>query len=193
MRDFKSFFSDIYKNNIWGGSGGGSSIENTELYRKYLERFLVDNKIKTVIDFGCGDWQSSRIINWHGIDYVGIDYVDEIVSANILKYMADNITFDYIDKIEEFFDKKADLLILKDVLQHWNNVEIDYFLGNVKNNFKYVLITNSSNQLSGGQDNPLYEGALSARFNPLKKYECQIVLEYWGGAPKEISLIKRDE
>ncbi|HAQ05822.1 TPA: SAM-dependent methyltransferase, partial [Candidatus Azambacteria bacterium] len=56
----QNVFTDIYTKRFWfGGSGSGSLVENTVSYRNFLETFISDNEIKTVLDFGCGDWQFS--------------------------------------------------------------------------------------------------------------------------------------
>ena len=151
--NYKEYFTNIYDNNIWGeGSGGGSSIESTVLYREYLQKFLKEKNISSVIDYGCGDWQSSHLINFDGIEYLGIDCVDSVIDNNTIKYSKDNIKFKVLYQLEEFFDYKADLLILKDIIQHWTNQEVDYFLPNVIKNFKYVLLNNSSHQSFDNQD-----------------------------------------
>ncbi len=51
-----SIFDEIYNKNIWGfGSGHGSLPSVTKGYRKFLENFIKDNNIKSVVDYGCGD------------------------------------------------------------------------------------------------------------------------------------------
>ena len=74
-------FDFIYSSNEWSiGSGFGSLPQTTETYRGFLQEFLARNDVRSVIDAGCGDWQFSRLIDWTGIDYLGID-----VSAVALK------------------------------------------------------------------------------------------------------------
>jgi hypothetical protein len=53
-------FIKIYNTNYWGnGSGSGSYIKNTIEYNKYIIDFIKKNKINSITDIGCGDWQSS--------------------------------------------------------------------------------------------------------------------------------------
>jgi len=137
-------FSDIIRSEKWGkgqGSGGGSSIEITKGYREFLQKFLKDKNIKTCLDFGCGDWQFSKLINWSGIKYLGLDCVQKIVEENNELYSEDNIKFQYqSDNI--LLHNNYDLLIVKDVLIHWSNSEINEFLKLVRElDFKYILIT----------------------------------------------------
>ncbi len=188
--NFKEHFTDIYDNKRWGnGSGGGSEISSTIQYREFLQNFLKEKNIKSVIDYGCGDWQSSHLIDFSGIVYLGVDCVDSVIEQNNIKYSKDNIKFIVLDDMTQFFSYTSDLLILKDIIQHWSNDDIDYFLPNVINNFKYVLINNSSHQSYDYQDEPKYNRPLSAKFQPLKKYNPEIFLEYNAYNNKEVSII----
>ena len=149
-------FDDIYKNELWGegqGSGGGSSPQITVGYRKFLQKFLKDYNIKSVIDLGCGDWQFSKLIDWSGIEYLGLDCVKTIIKDNKKKFEDNNIKFEFSEahsKIEE----TADLLIIKDVMIHWSNSEILNFYNELKktNSFKYILITNQTSNQNINED-----------------------------------------
>lgn len=183
----KDYFTQVYNKQLWGpnGSGPGSTPTNTTKYREFLQRFFKEKNIKTIIDYGCGDWQFSRLLNFDGIDYLGIDCVDKVVEDNVKLYQKNNIKFLVLNKMEEIFPYKADLLILKDVLQHWTTREIDTFFEGIRGNYKYILITNSSKMASFFRNNPL-----SAKTEPLLKYHPKIVLEYSVDTPKETSLLE---
>ena len=94
----KQVFEDIYRSAKWGTntkgdghSGTGSTAQSTLLYRTFLQQFLKDNKIRSVVDAGCGDWEFSSLLDWTGIDYKGYDIVDAVVAANTKKYAKPNI------------------------------------------------------------------------------------------------------
>ena len=141
IRTRKKVFETIYKKNIWiHGSGPGSFPENTIEYRVFLQKFLADFAIKSVVDVGCGDWQFSRFIDWSGITYTGIDIVASVIEKNNTLYKKENIRF-YHGDIVTYQPPKADLLILKDVLQHLSNKNILTILKKTKE-YKYVLIIN---------------------------------------------------
>jgi len=55
------------------GSGPGSTKEYTIQYREFLSKFIKDNKIKTILDIGCGDFQMNEHFDWIDYDYTGID------------------------------------------------------------------------------------------------------------------------
>lgn len=146
----KTAFSAIYQNGVWGKnkdglgcSGSGSTAKNTELYRIYLELFLENNQIKSVVDIGCGDWEFSQLINWNSIKYTGYDVVKSVIENNTKNYSKPSIKF----VNENFLTAdlpKADLLICKDVFQHLSNEEIMAFLPQLKK-FKHCIITNDIN------------------------------------------------
>lgn len=136
----KTIFNNIYRHNSWGGgSGPGSTIANTVQYRWFIQNFVAMNAIKSVVDIGCGDWQFSQRINWNGIRYLGLD-VSDVVLSNTRRFAADGIEFREINAISDDLPS-ADLAIVKDVLQHWNNDDIIKFLPKLEN-FKTALITN---------------------------------------------------
>lgn len=188
MQTHKEIFTEIYDTNVWGGSGGGSMPSVNQEYIKLLEGFVRTNQVKTVIDFGCGDWQFSQFIDWGETHYIGIDCVQSVIDENFRKFSAKNIDFFCSDELNMF----GDLLLLKDVLQHWTNDDIQKFLDAHKNKFKYIIITNNSGQVSDWEDSlrPHIETRpLSANFYPLKKYNAEIMLTTNINEPKETSLI----
>ena len=134
-------FEQIYATNEWHyGSGEGSLPANTVGYRRFLQGFLRNHAITTVTDYGCGDWQFSRLIDWRGIDYQGFDIVRPVIEANRRQFARANIRFD--DPPEDFDGlEPADLLLAKDVLQHWSHSTIHRFLA-VLPRFRFALLTN---------------------------------------------------
>jgi SAM-dependent methyltransferase len=138
----KAEFESIYSNGVWGkGSGNGSSPEATKSYVQFLENFMSSNNIKSVVDAGCGDWQFSQYIDWSSIDYLGLDTVESVIMAN-KKFETNQVKFRLFDLVEEEFPP-ADLLILKDVLQHLSTKSVSIILGKFVD-FEHILIVNDS-------------------------------------------------
>ena len=194
FEEHSDYFSQLYRLGGWGSSdesssGGGSSINNTVEYRKFIEKFLIDKKINRVYDFGCGDWAFSKLIDWGNSQYTGIETVKFLVDDVLFRYRTDNIKFVYMKNATTFYTRKGDLLLIKDVLQHWNNQEIIEFLDHVIPNFKYILITNSRTQSEDWQDSENRSRPLSCKFYPLKKFNPEPMLSY---GDKEISLISNE-
>jgi SAM-dependent methyltransferase len=123
-----------------GTSGEGSKLENARPYINYLQQFLIDKSIKSVVDIGCGDWQLHRHIDFGSTEYTGFDVFQEIVEKNKKLYSSDRICFYAKDVINNDIPG-VDLLIIKDVLQHWPTSQILKLLPKIKS-FKYALITN---------------------------------------------------
>src|SRR5262249_54067998 len=117
----RKVFLDIYDNDTWGfGSGHGSLPRVTKPYSLFLQNFIRNNPIQTVVDYGCGDWQFSRIIDWDGIHYVGLDVSDELIVRNRRRYGTTTVRFELSpQKCADL--PSGDLLLVKDVLQHLPN------------------------------------------------------------------------
>ena len=138
-------FTEIYQKKIWGnGSGAGSSLKYNKQYVSFLQDFFRTNNITSITDIGCGDWQFSQYINFDGIFYTGIDVVDSVIKANE-NYRRTNVRFVCrdiydINSIREYTD--VDLILIKDVLQHWSDQEVDTFLEQItQTKAKNILIT----------------------------------------------------
>jgi glycosyltransferase involved in cell wall biosynthesis/SAM-dependent methyltransferase len=134
-------FSSIYAEQTWGrGSGVGSAPNKTVEYRAFLQNFMAQNDIRSVVDFGCGDWQFSRYIDWSGIGYVGIDIAASVVERNQSEFGAANIRFETFRSLDSL--PAADLLVCKDVLQHLPNGLVKAYLAAFRRTYKFALITN---------------------------------------------------
>jgi len=192
---YKTEFTNIYNTNKWiKGSGSGSYIENTKEYNKYIINFIRSNSVKSVLDLGCGDWQSSYLIyeNLPNIDYTGIDCVESVIENNKIKYPTYKfLCFDFVNQLEVI--KNSDLIILKDVLQHLELEDIykllDYIV--TKISYKFIIITNYSKQ---SKDDLKLEKLMCGRglhsnYLPLKKYNAITLLDYWGGEKKHMCMI----
>ena len=175
----KHIFTKIYAENGWGhGSGEGSLPQNTEAYRIFLQQFIRERHIKTVVDYGCGDWQFSRLIDWRNVQYLGLDVVDSLIEHHNSTYRTNNITFKAIDGIPEELPD-ADLILIKDVLQHWSNETILSFIPKLVK-YKYALITNCVNPKGMTDNQDTWDGCF--HYMDLRKppfsYDMTKVLEY---------------
>lgn len=134
-------FSAIYRDNEWGvGSGVGSLPDNNTGYMRFLESFLRAERIGSVVDFGCGDWQFSRLVDWCGARYLGLDLVPEVIAANQQAHARDGVEFAVFRNLDDV--PTADLLLCKDVFQHLPNETIRRYLATFKQRAKFLLITN---------------------------------------------------
>ena len=141
LEDAGEVFARIYEADDWdGGSGEGSARDATVSYREVLDRVIQSWDVRTVVDVGCGDWQLGELVDWSPVRYVGWDVVPAVVEANKQKF-GHKVEFHLGDARTEPLPK-ADLLIAKDVLQHWPNSDIREFLAKQHPRYRYMLITN---------------------------------------------------
>lgn len=152
----KLIFENIYNKSLWNNgnanvplSGPGSSLKNTEEYSKQLTKFIYDNELKSVLDLGCGDltWISkTTFFNDSSIKYIGIDVVESLISTHLSKFPEKQFLCKDITSYKNF--DKVDIIIIRDVIFHLKNEEILSIFDNIKNKFKYLIITNCKNQLN---------------------------------------------
>lgn len=157
--DTRAAFEKIYRDADWGTngsgvgtSGTGSTVQATDLYRRYLETFMKEKGIKSVVDAGCGDWEFSQKIDWTGIDYKGYDIVAKVVEANKKSFARPGVQF-FVGNIVEDDLPAADLLISKHVLQHLPNADVKKFLDKQLGKYKHVILTNGVNAVDLGGTN----------------------------------------
>lgn len=134
-------FDKIYEYSYWGkGSGGGSSPEATQPYKVFLEDFIRQHEIKSVVDLGCGDWQFSQFLDFGDATYIGIDASKRVIAHNQQSFSRPGVSFANLPKDCNDIPS-ADLLVCKDVLMHLSTKEVQDIVS-ILPNFKYALITN---------------------------------------------------
>lgn len=187
--EMKQNFSYVYENDIWGGSGGGSDYSLLGDFFAWLNAFIKEKKIKSVLDYGCGLNPIGQVLSVE--NYTGVDIVDSVVKHCNQNYPNLNIKVNEGHPVDD-----ADMLIVKDVLMHWEVEYINSFLKYSITKYKYVLIVNSCLQ---SVDNPtqnikphLYAMGLSYKFEPLKNFNPQLIMriEKNPNDPKEVLLIE---
>jgi Glycosyl transferases group 1 len=129
--DHADVFARVYATGAWGaGSGSGSDPRAAEPYCRFVERYIREHEVTSVLDLGCGDGQIARAIDWGAARYQGADTVPGLGAA---------ITGD----IRSCGLPAADLVLVKDVLQHWPNADIEAMRPRLQK-YPRVLITNSA-------------------------------------------------
>ena len=195
----ETWFTRIYEHNEWGNngsttyrgsSGGGSSVEANEVYTQQIRQLIQDYDIKSVVDLGCGDWQSSHLIykDLKNVTYTGYDCYKPMIESNQSQF-AESHPHCRFEHLDIFKDRKqikdAELYILKDILQHWTCAEIKTFLDWIATKpFRCVVVCNCSGQTVDYQDEPFRSRPLSVNYYPLKRYPLMKWFEY---GTKEVS------
>ena len=102
----EAVFRSVYRDHAWKGrsrSGPGSDAAASQPFRAFLEDLIRRHRVGSVLDVGCGDWTSTRLVDWGGVDYMGIDIVPEVIEANRRRYGRAGVRFDAVDFVHADF------------------------------------------------------------------------------------------
>jgi Methyltransferase domain len=145
-KEVEQIFSEIYKNNQWGGtpgsfySGEGSHNPNASIYIEKLSAFISNHDIKTVLDIGCGDFAiMMKILENVDVNYIGGDVVPELIKHHQQKFTNEKTKFIQLNAISDELPD-ADLVTIRQVLQHLSNDQIAKILSKLSK-FRYVVIS----------------------------------------------------
>lgn len=167
----KEAMQQVYSEHLWGGelhdfySGEGShEPEFVEPYIKMVTNFLNSfNDPITICDLGCGDFNIGKELCPYTEKYIAVDIVPELIERNKKLFRADNLEFHCIDISKDDLPK-ADCVILRQVLQHLSNKEVEQIITKLSN-YKYVLLTE---HIPGGKFEPNID-IISGQGTRLKK------------------------
>ena len=143
----KAAMEQIYEKHLWGGSesefysGEGSHLEElVQPYVKVVSDFLTSFPIPiTVCDLGCGDFNVGKELVKYTKKYIGVDVVESLIKFNKEKFTAENLEFQCLDiAVDEL--PAADCVIVRQVLQHLSNKEVQNILQKLSA-YQYAIIT----------------------------------------------------
>jgi len=145
-------FDRIYKQNLWQHrnchnnssescslSGTGSTLKENSAYIWTLSGMISDLGIRSIVEVGCGVFDVMKHVDLSGATYHGWDVSEVAIEHARRQTISSNVTFS-VSGIEQQYGF-ADLLILKDVLQHLPIQEIKVILSQL-HKYKYAVITN---------------------------------------------------
>ena len=143
----KAAMEQIYEMNLWGGNKAdfysGEGSHHPEIVNPYITAvtaFLTSFKNPlTVCDLGCGDFNVGKELVKYAKKYIAVDIVPSLILRNTEKFKAPNLEFHCLD-IAEADLPIADCAILRQVLQHLSNTEIQSIV-NKLTAFKYAILT----------------------------------------------------
>ena len=143
----KEVMEQVYSMKLWGdnnsGFYSGEGSHKPEIINPYLKvviEFLSTFKkpIK-ICDLGCGDFNVGKELVKYSKKYFAIDIVKDLIDYNKNNFKANNLEFYCLDITKDNLPY-ADCAIVRQVLQHLSNKDVQSVLSNLKN-FKYVIIT----------------------------------------------------
>ncbi len=129
---------EIWKNRP-NNSGSGSRGELALFKASFINDFIKEKNIKSIIDFGCGDLYNASLFEVK--EYLGIDIVDHQIPHKVLA-KSFKTTVARFDEIK--IKKNSDLVICLDVLYHILKDELEYLKNTLEKIFqtsnKYIII-----------------------------------------------------
>jgi SAM-dependent methyltransferase len=138
-------FAEIYDKNIWGGemgefySGEGSTQRYSQKYAQTITKFISENNIKRVVDLGCGDFRVASKFVAGDFYYTGCDVVPSLVEHLNRNFANEKNEFRCLNIVEDELPD-GDLCLIRQVLQHLSNAEIEKILLKARK-YKYLIIT----------------------------------------------------
>lgn len=130
-------FDRIYREGHWdrgdgGVSGSGSYGTWCERYVELVSSFIGEQEIRSITDIGCGDFHvGGKLCGLVG-DYVALDVSREIIERNKRRFSTlANVRFVQSNACEESIPS-ADLVTVRQVLQHLTNAQIEQVLSNIE-------------------------------------------------------------
>jgi predicted TPR repeat methyltransferase len=189
-------FDKIYLENVWGyKSGPGSDPDFAKRWIDTVNYFLSQEDIKTVIDVGCGDWRIGKNLNLEGIDYTGVEVSSVIFKETVLN-SADNIKFINAD-FQTLDIHDADLIIIKDVLQHLSNSSIYIMINKIMEKSRYALFCddmleeNNLEDCDGGYRGiDISESPFNFDVKVVGSFDNKVIRLYVRGGEKDVTVPK---
>jgi SAM-dependent methyltransferase len=141
-------FDGIYRNGMWSNgearqmSGPGSYSDSVSDYVSVVIEFIRTKQITTLLDIGCGDFHIGEQICGAVPQYIGADVSAYVINRNRDCFGGlENVKFLQLDACVQDLPA-ADLITIREVLQHLSNAEVEATLANIeRSSARYVLVT----------------------------------------------------
>lgn len=174
--NLQSVFTEIYTQNKWESqeskSGPGSELINTTSIGNFITEFIYSNKIETMLDTSCGDWNWMKTIQSKLCDYTGIDIVEDIVDQNNKKYGNNKTKFindDFVNYLLNQPTDSVDLILCRHTLEHLPTEYNLKFLKEAKRVSKYLLVTTHDLAQQNVELTPYMYRPINLKLSPYKE------------------------
>ena len=143
----KDAMEQVYAMKLWGENNSdfysGIGSHHPEIVNPYIDSltsFLTSFEIPLVVcDFGCGDFNIGKELVKHTEKYIAVDIVADLIEHNKRKFKEENLEFQCLDIVVDVLPS-GDCALLRQVLQHLSNAEVQFVLKKLAD-FKYVILT----------------------------------------------------
>jgi hypothetical protein len=142
-------FDEIYRRGIWkignAQSGPGSEGSLADRYVELVLSYAARHNLRTVVDGGCGDFSIGSRLAPNFVSYLAVDVSPMIIEMNKQRYASffkqHAVAFAMADLTSTVL-KRADLILIRQVLQHLTNSQVELVLRNLEAaDWRRVLIT----------------------------------------------------
>ena len=139
-KDISKIFDKIYVDKLWGKdeledrlfSGEGSyDPKLTDNYVKVIEDFLLSLNNPSVLDLGCGDFEVGKRLIPYIFKYIAADVSSLVIEQNKKRFSETDVKFIHLDASSNELPS-VDLIIVRQVLQHLSNDDIEKTLDKIK-------------------------------------------------------------
>ena len=143
----KDAMEQVYAKKLWGGSEvdfySGEGSHHPDIVVPYLTAlksfFISHNNQLIVCDLGSGDFNIGKTFVPYTKRYKAVDVVPALIAYTRENYKEDKLEFYCLDIAKDDLPT-GDCAIVRQVLQHLSNAEIQNVLSRLAN-YKYVIIT----------------------------------------------------
>ena len=105
-------------------------------YLLYLQHLISRPDIYSIVEIGFGDWEVNQHLILEHRSYTGYE-----VALPMMRKSEYNTEYRLTDRVQSVREK-GDLLIIREVMQHWPNREIEYVMKYMIKRYRYALLTN---------------------------------------------------
>lgn len=140
----QQYWEQRYKYGL--NSGNGSYGKLAEFKAEIINKFIQENSINSIIEFGCGDGNQLKYFHLQDKIYTGFDVSKTIVKNMKKKYLGDKKkTFFHLSEYKKD-TYQADLTLSLDVIYHLiENHTFDNYMKNLFSSSEKFVIIYSSN------------------------------------------------
>ena len=73
MSAIRDEFERVYREDVWGQSGGGECAGVAGPFARIATALIQEHGVRRVLDVGCGNGGGSALIDFNGAEYLGVD------------------------------------------------------------------------------------------------------------------------
>ena len=170
--DSAKYWEERYYNG--GHSGNGSYGFLAEYKRDFINQFILENKIKSLLEYGCGDCNQLSMIECDRI--IGVDVSETAIK--LCKTILPNSKFVSLET-QKFPKEKTDLLLSLDVIYHLIEDKVyDKYISNIiKHGSEHVIIYSANFEDNGEFSKHVKPRNFTINEKLLKTYNLEKIIE----------------